>query len=193
MSANAAKLLKVNSRPHITIIAAIARNGVIGRDNDLPWHLSSDLQRFKRETVGKPIIMGRKTWESLPGLLPERQHIIVTRASDYRVDGATVAHSLGEALALAEGSEVCVIGGAQLYAAALPLADQLLVTEVDAIVDGDTHFPDFDPMLWTEVDRNLHPADARNDHAFAFVELIRRDDRISGDLSDDALDVSGVA
>ena len=161
--------------PRITLIAAVARNGVIGRDNQLPWRLPADLAHFKRATMGKPMIMGRKTWESLPGLLPHRSHIVVTRDRGYRAQGALVAHTLEEAVALAGGAEVSVIGGAEIYAQALPLADRMLLTMVDVEVDGDVCFPEFDAAQWREVEREAHPADGRNPHPYAFVTLERVD------------------
>lgn len=160
----------------ITLIAAIARNGVIGRDNALPWHLPADLAHFKRATMGKPLIMGRRTWESLPGLLPHRSHIVVTHDRAYRAEGAMVAHSLDEAIALAGGAEVTVIGGAQLYALALPRADRLLLTMVDAEIEGDARFPDFDPAQWQELAHERHAPDARNPYPYAFITLVRRGD-----------------
>lgn len=159
--------------PRITLIAAVARNGVIGRDNALPWHLPADLAHFKRATLGKPMIMGRRTWESLPGLLPHRSHIVVTHDRAYRAEGALVAHSLDEAIALAGGAEVTVIGGAQLYAQALPLADRLLLTRVDVEAEGDVRFPVLDPREWRELDREDHAADARNPHPYSFVTYAR--------------------
>jgi dihydrofolate reductase len=141
-------------KPRITIIAAVARNGVIGKDNKMPWHLPEDLKRFKALTMGQPMIMGRKTWESLPGRLPGRPHIVVTRNPDYRAEGATVVGSLVAALAAAgDTDEVFIIGGAELYTQALAIADRLQLTEVDADFDGDTRFPDYDRGAWRESSR----------------------------------------
>lgn len=163
----------------ITLIAAIARNGVIGRDGGLPWHLPADLKRFKEVTRGHQVVMGRRTFESLPGPLPKRRNIVVTRQADYQADGIEVAHSLEEAIAMAEAraespDEVLfVLGGAVLYEAALPLADRLDLTMVDAEVDGDTRFPAFDESGWRETESIDHPADA--DHAMGFrVRVLER-------------------
>jgi dihydrofolate reductase len=164
------------SKPTLSIIAAMARNRVIGIENRLPWHLPADLQHFKATTLGKPMIMGRKTWESLPGLLPGRPHIVVTRDPRYAAAGAQVAHSLQQALALAGelGDEAVVIGGAELYAQALPLADRLYLTLVDAEVDGDAWFPAFNAADWDLLERSDHPADARNGHPYSFRSYRRR-------------------
>ncbi len=162
-------------RPRISIIVARARNGVIGRRNRLPWRLPADLQRFKAVTMGKPMVMGRRTWESLPGLLPGRRHIVVSRDPAYGAEGAEVASSLAGAVALAGAvEEVMVIGGAQLYRQALPLAERIYLTEVDAEVEGDTWFPSFDESEWEERRREEFPADERNEFPYAFVNLERR-------------------
>jgi len=182
----------MNQRPRVTLIAAIARNGVIGQGNRLPWHLPADLKRFKRETMGKPIVMGRRTWESLPGLLPHRTHIVVTRDRHYVADGAMVTHSLEEALTLAGGDEVNIIGGAQLYHAALPLADRMLITEVDVEAEGDIVFPEYDHFLWQELSREAHAPDRSNPYPYAFVTLERRDYQNLGVVSDEAPDVSST-
>lgn len=160
--------------PSLTLIAAMAANRVIGRENRLPWHLPADLAHFKKTTMGKTIIMGRRTWESLPGLLPHRSHVVVTRDPEYRAEGAEVAHSLEEALRIAGGEEVFIVGGAQLYALALPMADRLLITLVHAEFDGDTYFPEFDPAHWCRIACERHAADARNDHDYSFCEWRRR-------------------
>jgi len=155
--------------PLLTLIAAVARNGVIGIGNRLPWHLPADLKHFKALTLGHAVIMGRKTWESLPEKfrpLPGRHNIVITRNTSYRVEGATVATSLPAALAAADGSEAFVIGGAELYAAALPLADRLQLTEIDATFEGDTWFPAIDPGIWREAARESHRGDAGFDYAF---------------------------
>jgi dihydrofolate reductase len=161
------------AQPRIAIIAALASNRVIGRGNRLPWHLPDDLRHFKRLTLGRPIIMGRRTWESLPGLLPHRTHVVVTRDPDYRAKGAVVVRSLEEALAVAGGEEALVVGGAQLYALALPRASRLYLTLVDAQVEGDAFFPEIDPAAWREVAREPHAADERHAYPFAFVTLER--------------------
>ncbi len=143
----------------LTLIAAIARNGVIGKDNALPWHLPADLRHFKALTTGHAVIMGRKTWESLPERfrpLPGRQNIVITRNAAYAAPGASVAGSLPDAVAAATGDEAFVIGGAELYQTALPLADRLQLTEIDAEFAGDTWFPMRDPLQWRETTRETH-------------------------------------
>ena len=159
----------------ISIIVAMANNRLIGRDNRLPWRLPADLIHFKSVTMGKPMVMGRKTWESLPGLLPGRRHIVVTRDPAYQADDCTVVHSLDEALAAAgDVPEVMVVGGGTIYKEMLPRADRLYLTLVEAEVEGDTRFPEFDWQAWRELSRERHPADARNDHAYTFLVLERR-------------------
>ena len=157
-------------------MVAVASNGVIGRDNALPWRLPEDLRYFKRTTLGKPVIMGRKTFESIGRPLPGRPNIVVSRSIDWTATGVTVVDSLasalasGQALAASSGAEeLMVIGGAQIYASALPLASRLYVTEVHAMVDGDTWFPPLDPADWQEIAREEHPATADNPYPYAFV------------------------
>ncbi|MDK9703867.1 MAG: dihydrofolate reductase [Sulfuritalea sp.] len=156
-------------KPVLTLIAAVARNGVIGIDDRLPWHLPADLRHFKALTTGHAVIMGRKTWESLPAKfrpLPGRRNIVVTRDAGYRAEGAVVALSLPAAIDAAGEGEAFVIGGAELYAAALPLADRLQLTEIDADFEGDTRFPAIDPQRWRETARETHRGDADFDYAF---------------------------
>jgi dihydrofolate reductase len=156
-------------KPVITLLAAVARNGVIGIDNRLPWHLPADLKHFKALTLGHTVIMGRKTWESLPAKfrpLPGRRNIVVTRDPSYRAEGAVVAQSLPAAIAAAGSDEAFVIGGAELYAAALPLADRLQLTEINAAFEGDTWFPAIDPDHWRETTREAHRAEAGFGYAF---------------------------
>ncbi len=150
------------SRP-LTMIAAVGSNGCIGVDGDLPWRLSEDLKHFRRNTVGHAVIMGRRTWDSIGRPLPKRRNIVVTRQLALRIEGAEVVHSLEEALQLAyEGDEdPRIIGGATLYAEALPLATRLLLTEVDQAPEGDTFFPDLGPD-WQQTAREAHDG-------FAFV------------------------
>jgi len=159
----------------LSVIVAVARNGVIGRDNALPWRLSADLQHFKRTTMGAPIVMGRHTWESLGRPLPGRRNIVVSRNAGYVATGADVVASLDAALALAgDAPEVFVIGGAQLYAAAFPRATRFVITEVALEPEGDTLLPPLPPGL-VEVAREAHAADAEKDApAHAFVEYRRR-------------------
>ena len=156
------------------IVVAMARNGVIGRDGTLPWHLPADLQRFRRLTLGKPIVMGRRTHESIGRVLPGRRNIVLSRDPAFRAAGCEVFASLEQALtALAEVEEVMVVGGAALYAEALPRAARLYLTEVEAEVAGDVRFPPFDRAAWREIERETHAADAANVHAWRFSVLER--------------------
>mgnify|MGYP001814615012 FL=1 len=159
----------------LSLIAAMAENRVIGHENRLPWHLPADLQHFKTITLGKPVLMGRKTWESIGRPLPGRTNIVITRDADYVAEGCVVAHSLEEAVrAAGEAAEVMVIGGAQLYRQALPLADTLYLTLVHAEIQGDTRFPAWQPGEWRETARSDHEADDRNPHAYSFITLERQ-------------------
>lgn len=160
----------------LSLIAAVARNGVIGRDNKLPWYLPNDLKYFKAVTLGKPVIMGRKTWESLGRPLPGRTNIVITRQAGYAPAGAKTVASLDAALVLAEqvalidGVDECVvIGGAEIYAQALPRCDRLYLTEVHADIDGDAYFPAFDRSRWREQQREDFAAEGPNPHAYSFV------------------------
>ena len=153
----------------ITFVLARADNGVIGRDGGLPWHLPADLRRFKALTLGKPMIMGRKTFESFPAPLPGRRHIVLTRDRSWAADGAEVAHSVEDALALT-GDEASVIGGAEVFALFLDRADRVELTEVHIAAAGETVVPAFDG--WTEVGREDHAADGAQP-AFSFVALDR--------------------
>ncbi len=160
--------------PILALVAAVAENGVIGRNNALPWRLPADLAHFKRLTLDQSIVMGRRTWESLPGLLPRRRHIVLSRDPDFRPDGCTVVSSLDAAIAIA-GSvpELMIVGGAALYAEALPRASRLYLTRVHVRIEGDALFPDWDPVQWREVSRIEQAADARNAFAMTFFELQR--------------------
>jgi dihydrofolate reductase len=158
----------------LSLIVAKARNGVIGRDNTLPWRLPDDLAHFRRTTMGHPIVMGRKTWESIGRPLPGRRSIVVTRNADWQADGAERAGSLDAALALCgDAAEVFVIGGAQLFETALPLADAIVATEIAADVDGDASFPALDPREWSEIARREHAPPTPDGWAYAFVEYAR--------------------
>jgi dihydrofolate reductase len=162
----------------LTLIVARASNGVIGRDNALPWRLPEDLAFFKRTTMGAPIIMGRKTHESIGRVLPGRRNIVVTRDGTKRFPGCDTATSLDEALALAaqdEAPTAFLIGGAQLYVEGLGLAHELVVTEIAADFAGDATFPAPDPAVWRETSRETLHANAPNDFDFAFVHYVRRD------------------
>ena len=158
----------------IALIAAMAENRVIGRDNQLPWRISADLKHFKALTMGKPIVMGRKTWESIGRPLPGRENIVVTRQTGYRAEGCQVVHSIERALDIAgESDEVMIIGGAGLYQQTLGRADRLYLTRVKAEVDGDTWFPEIDAQQWREVACEPHSADEDNEHDYDFVILER--------------------
>ena len=156
------------NRPEIVLIVARAHNGVIGVDGKLPWRIPADLRRFKQLTQGKPMIMGRKTFESLPGLLDGRRHIVLTRDKGWQEDGAEVAHSVEDALKLANAPHVSVIGGAEIYRLFLPLADRIELTEVNAAPAGDTVLEPFGPQ-WEEDSREDHEGDP----AYAFLTLKR--------------------
>jgi dihydrofolate reductase len=161
--------------PRVTLILARARNGVIGAKGGLPWHLPEDLAFFKRTTMGHPIVMGRKTWESIGRPLPGRRGVVVTRDRRYSAPGAETVHSLDEAIERCrDAEEIFVIGGAQLYAEALPRADRLLLTEIDADFDGDTFLPVPSPDVWMETDREVHAPAGGRAFSFAFVDYRRR-------------------
>lgn len=159
-------------KPQITLVVARADNGAIGRDGGLPWHLPADLKRFKRLTMGAPMIMGRRTFESLPGLLPGRRHIVLTRDPAWRADGAETASTPGEALTLAGGGKVSIIGGAEIFVLFAPLAGAVELTEVHGDIAGDTLLPPFDSAIWREVSREDHPA-AGDAPAYSFLRLER--------------------
>lgn len=152
-------------RPGLFLIMARAANGTIGRDGAMPWHLPADLRRFKALTMGKPMIMGRKTFDSLPGLLPGRRHIVLTRKRGWQADGAEAAQTVDQALALAGPGDVAVIGGAEVYRLFEPLAERIELTQLDAEYDGDTAIDPPGPE-WTEVAREQHDG-------FAFLTFLR--------------------
>lgn len=153
----------------VSLIAAMSENRVIGAAGGLPWHLPLDMRHFKAVTTGHSVVMGRKTFETLPAPLSNRRNIVVTRDPSYRADGADVVHSLEEALGLvADETEVFIAGGAEIYRAALPRADRLYLTLVHASVTGDTHFPAFDERAWRLVHDERHDRDERHPHAFSF-------------------------
>lgn len=165
---------------NVSLIVAKAANGCIGRDNKLPWYLPNDLKYFKKTTFGKPIIMGRKTWESLKGPLPGRANIVITRQENYQADGAKVVKTLDEAVALAGSialidgvDEVVIIGGAEIYAHALPRVTTMYVTEVHANVEGDAFFPDVDLAQWAECRREDFSALPPNEYDYSFIEYQR--------------------
>jgi dihydrofolate reductase len=158
----------------ISIIVALAENGVIGSDNRLPWHLPDDLKRFKALSLGKPIVMGRRTFESIGRALPGRTNIVVSRRPGLAIEGTVVAQSLDAALAAAGSApEVVIIGGAEIFRQALPRTDVIHLTRVHARVAGDVVFPDLDPGEWREIALEHHTADERHQYAFTFVTLQR--------------------
>lgn len=165
----------------ISLIAAVSQNGVIGLNNDMPWHLPDDFAFFKRKTSHHAIIMGRKSLDALGKPLPNRTSIVITRNSAFMAEGVTVQHTLDEAIAKAQEvdqqhyqtGEVFVIGGAEIYKVALPIATTLYITEIHQAYDGDTYFPEFDKREWREVSRQPHAADERHAASFDFVEYER--------------------
>ena len=162
-----------SSAPRIYLVAAVAKNGIIGANGRLPWRLAEDLKHFKRLTMGHPVIMGRRTWESLPGPLPGRENIVVTRTPGYEAHGAAIASSLAAALALCLGESLAfVIGGTRLFAEALPAASGLVMTEIDKDYEGDTWFPPWDRSQWRESQRERHSA--ADGTRFDFVLYERR-------------------
>lgn len=167
----------------IAIHAAVAANGVIGREGGLPWRLSSDLKRFKANTMGKPIIMGRKTWESFPKRpLPGRLNIVISRDPGYRAEGAETVTCLENALTLAAdrcmnvADEICIVGGGEIYRQAMVAADRLKLTHVHGTFDGDTRFPEIDPEVWRVVSSEGFPAGEKDSHATRYTVYARRDE-----------------
>ncbi|MBD8695623.1 dihydrofolate reductase [Stenotrophomonas sp. CFBP 13718] len=161
----------------LSLIAALDRNRGIGRGNALPWHLPDDLKHFKALTVGKPVLMGRKTAESLGRALPGRTNLVLTRRGEVPFEGMRAVASLDEALAVAgdeAAAELCVIGGGEIYRLLIGQADTLYLTWVEAEVPADTHFPEVDPAVWQEAESELHAADARHPYGFRFVRYTRR-------------------
>ena len=156
----------------LSLVVAMARNGVIGRDNTLPWRLPADLRHFPAVTMGKPVVMGRKTFESIGRPLPGRSNIVVTRDPAYTAEGCVVVHSIEAALAAAgDAEEVMIIGGAEFYRQLLPRADRIYLTWIDAEFEGDTWFPELDPGRWHERSREDHVPDADNPHPYSFILL----------------------
>ena len=160
--------------PIVTLVAAVAENGVIGNGNRMPWHLPADLKRFKALTLGKPLLMGRRTFESIGKPLPGRRNLVLTRAADIPVPGIEVVRAVDEALARCTDSpELMVIGGAEVYRLCLPLAQRMHLTRVHAALVGDTRFPNCDWNEWRKVERSTHAADERNAYAMTFLTLER--------------------
>lgn len=162
----------------ISLLVAKAKNQVIGKDNQLIWKLSADLKRFKNLTTGHYLLMGRKTYDSLGKPLPNRTHLIITRNPDFEApEGHHAFHSVEEAIIFCTKlnlDKLFVIGGGQIYSEALPLCDQLEITEVDASPEGDTFFPEIDPQVWKETEREEFPADEKNEYPYAFVSYEKR-------------------
>ncbi|WP_274424575.1 dihydrofolate reductase [Chelativorans sp. YIM 93263] len=167
----------------LSFVVAVTKNGVIGREGGLPWRLSTDLKRFKAITMGKPIVMGRKTWESLGRALPGRLNIVVTRDPDYSAEGAKTATSLDEAVAIAEeGSEtgcdeICIIGGGDIFREAMLKADRLYVTHIEAEIDGDTFFPAIDEDIWQPISSETVPVGEKDIYPTRYVVYERRTPR----------------
>jgi dihydrofolate reductase len=161
--------------PLISLIVAMAQNGVIGRGSALPWRLPADLKHFKELTLGKPILMGRKTYESIGRPLPGRANLVLTRDPDWHAAGVIAVHSVEEALRQTRTcDELVAIGGAEIYRLLLPLARRIYMTHVHADIAGDTYFPAFDPAQWDDLDCQTHPADERHAYPVTFVTLERR-------------------
>lgn len=164
----------------VSLIVAAAENGIIGKDNDMPWKISSDLKYFKKTTLYKPVIMGRKTFESIGKPLPDRTNIVITRDTSFTREGVITAHSLEMALDVATGMaevrgqrEIMIIGGAQIYALSLPIADRLYLTRIHAEIEGDASFPDLDEKEWLEYSREDHEKGEKDSHDYSFIVLDR--------------------
>ena len=162
------------NHPEIILVLARAKNGVIGVDGQLPWRIPADLRHFKQVTKDRPMIMGRKTFDSLPGLLEGRRHIVLTRDATWAEEGAEIARSPEAALKMANGPHACIIGGAEIYRLFLPRADRIELTEVAASPKGDTMLAAFDAKVWKEISRIANPADG-DTPAFDFVTLVRKE------------------
>ena len=159
----------------ISIIAAMACNRVIGKGGDMPWHLPAELRHFKQLTMDKPIVMGRKTFESIGRVLPRRQNIVITRERNWRFDGVDVVHSIDAAIEVAgDTDELMIIGGAELYRQMLGCTQRLYLTLIDANIEGDTHFPEFNWDEWQEIENTRHPADEKNAYAMIFLVLDKK-------------------
>jgi dihydrofolate reductase len=159
--------------PELFLVVARAANGVIGVNNRLPWHIPADLAHFKRLTMGSPMIMGRRTFDSLPGILPGRRHIVLTRNADWRAEDAETAHDLEQAIHVANAARIAIIGGAQLFAESLPRAQRIELTEVHADYEGDIVMPEIAAAEWEETARQDHAAQGKHP-AYSFVTLKRR-------------------
>ncbi len=156
------------------IVVAITENFVIGSDGDMPWHLPADLKHFKKITSGGAIVMGRRTWDSIGRPLPNRKNIVLTRRKDFSVDGATVVHSFEEAINQTEGKPLFVIGGGEIYALAIDVANAMHITRIHTTLEGDTFFPQFGEGTWELVEEIFQPADDLNCHALTFEKWVKR-------------------
>lgn len=164
----------VNNKPLVTLIAAAGENDALGKDNDLVWHLPDDFKRFKKLTTGHHIIMGRKTFESFPDLLPDRTHIVITRQQDYKPEGAVIVHDLDAALEIASiDSQPFVIGGGEIYRQAIDRAERIELTRVHGSFEADTFFPAIDPLKWDVLRTEFHPADERHKYSFTYLTYDR--------------------
>ena len=164
-----------DNRPLISFVVAMTPDRVIGRDNQLPWHIPADLAHFKRLTIGKPVVMGRRTFESIGRPLPQRHNIVVTRDRSYMAEGCTIAHSVeGALIAAGKVSKIAIIGGAQIFEELLPRADILHITYVHADIDGDTFFPPLNPDDWHEHERREVGVGPKNAYPLSFITLLRR-------------------
>lgn len=172
---------EISYKMKISLIAALSQNRVIGKNNDLPWRLPDDMKYFMETTSGHHVIMGRKNYDSLPEKfkpLPNRINIVVTRQRDFKAAGCEIVHSIEEGVEIgrkAEERELFIIGGAEIYKASLAVADRLYLTEIEAIIEGDTYFPEINPSEWSEVSRKRHEADQKHKHAFDFVVYDRKE------------------
>ena len=163
--------------PKLSLIWAMDRNRLIGRDNALPWQLPADMAWFRKNTMGKPILMGRKTYESIGRPLPGRTNLILTRQQGLEIEGCSVIHSLQEALAaVPDAEEIMVMGGAEIYALLFEHAERLYITEIDSELEGDAWFPEFDSAEWHEVQREEHLPDENNGYPYSFIVLERSGD-----------------
>jgi dihydrofolate reductase len=152
----------------ISFVVAMDENRAIGKDNDLPWYLPNDLKHFKKTTMGKPIVMGRKTYESIGKPLPGRENIVVTRDQSYEAEGTTIVHSVDEVLQI-NAEEICVIGGSEIFKQFLPVADRLYITEIHHTFEADTYFPELNDNEWNEVSRTVGIVDEKNKYPHEFV------------------------
>jgi dihydrofolate reductase len=160
---------------NVSLIVALDRNRVIGLNNEIPWRLPADLKHFRKMTMGKPIIMGRRTYESIGRPLTGRHNIIVTRNRGYQAEGCTIVHSVEEALTISNGGEVMVIGGAQLYEQFLPIAKRLFMTLLETEFEGDSYFPEVSGREWVEISRETYGPDDKNPYQYHFIIMERRD------------------